>query len=83
MSKLRVTDRATYQTITWRVEDDESLYATADTYFVTCQETDIGEEWRIESDEEGLIDVESELGQEIKSLCETYEDFDMDGGYDG
>jgi hypothetical protein len=27
--------------------------------------------------------VDSELGNEIKSVCETYEDFDMDGGYNG
>ena len=74
---MKVTDKAVYHTITWRVETYE------DTYFVTCQENDFDETWRIESDLEGEIDVDSELGSEIKSVCETYEDFDMDGGYDG
>lgn len=76
MDKLRVIDRATYQTITWKLESDD------DTYHVACQETNIGEMWFIESDKTGMISVNSELGQEIKSVCETYEDFDMDGGYD-
>jgi len=75
--KFAVTDKAVYRTTHWRVETHE------DTYYVQCQEGDISDTWFIENDEEGSVNIESELGQEIKQVCEDYEDFDMDGGYDG
>ena len=74
---FKVTDKTVYRTTHWRVETDN------DTYFVQCQEGDISDTWFIESDEEGFVDIESELGEEIKRVCEDYEEFDMDGGYDG
>jgi hypothetical protein len=75
--KFTVTDKVVYRTTHWVVETYE------DTYRVQCQEGDISDTWFIESDLEGFIDNESELGQEIIKVCEDYEEFDMDGGYDG
>jgi len=75
--KFVVTDKTVYRTTHWRVETDN------DTYFVQCQEDDISDTWFIESDLEGFIDNESELGQEIIKVCEDFEEFDMDGGYAG
>ena len=75
--KFVVTDKTVYRTTHWRVETDN------DTYFVQCQEGDISDTWFIESDLEGFIDNESELGQEIIKVCEDFEEFDMDGGYGG
>ena len=71
--KFVVTDKTIYRTTHWRVETDD------DTYFVQCQEGDISDTWFIESDNAGYVDVESELGEEIKQVCEDYEEFDMDG----
>ena len=71
--KFVVTDKTIYRTTHWRVETDN------DTYFVQCQEGDISDVWFIESDNAGYVDVESELGEEIKQVCMDYEDFDMDG----
>jgi hypothetical protein len=68
-----VTDKTVYRTTHWRVETDN------DTYFIQCQEGDISDTWFIESDNAGYVDVESELGEEIKQVCEDYEEFDMDG----
>lgn len=73
MNSYVVTDKTVYRTIHWRVE------AENDTYFVQCQEGDISDTWFIESDNAGYVDVESELGEEIKQVCEDYEEFDMDG----
>lgn len=75
--KFVVTDKTIYRTTHWRVETNN------DTYFVQCQEGDISDTWFIESDNAGYVDVESELGQEIIKVCEDFEEFDMDGGYDG
>ena len=75
--KFAVTDKAVYRTTHWRVETN------GDTYYVQCQEGDISNTWLIESDNAGYVDVESELGQEIIKVCEDYEDWGMDGGYDG
>lgn len=74
---FKVTDKAVYRTTQWVVETYE------DTYRVQCQEGDTSDIWFIESDLEGSVNIESELGQEIKQVCEDYEDFDMDGGYGG
>jgi hypothetical protein len=74
---MKVTDKIVYCTTHWVVETYE------DTYRVQCQEGDISNVWFIESDLEGFIDNESELGQEIIKVCEDFEEFDMDGGYDG
>ena len=71
--KFVVTDKTVYRTTHWRVETDN------DTYYVQCQEGDISDTWFIESDNAGYVDVESELGEEIKQVCEDYEEFDMDG----
>jgi hypothetical protein len=71
--KFVVTDKTVYRTTHWRVETDD------DTYYVQCQEGDISDTWFIESDNAGYVDVESELGEEIKQVCEDYEEFDMDG----
>lgn len=71
--KFVVTDKTIYRTTHWRVETDD------DTYYVQCQEGDISDTWFIESDNAGYVDVESELGKEIKQVCEDYEEFDMDG----
>ena len=75
--KFTVTDKVVYRTTHWVVETYE------DTYRVQCQEGDISNVWFIESDLEGFIDNESELGQEIIKVCEDFEEFDMDGGYAG
>ncbi len=75
--KFTVTDKVVYRTTHWVVETYE------DTYRVQCQEGDISDTWFIESDLEGFIDNESELGQEIIKVCEDFEEFDMDGGYAG
>jgi len=75
--KFEVTDKTVYHTTHWRVETEN------DTYFVQCQEGDLGETWYIESDEDGPMDTGTELGRELIATCETYEEFDMDGGYNG
>ena len=75
--KFVVTDKTIYRTTHWRVETDN------DTYYVQCQEGDISDTWFIESDNAGYVDVESELGEEIKQVCEDFEEFDMDGGFAG
>jgi len=72
-----VTDKTVYHTTHWRVETEN------DTYFVQCQEGDLDETWYIESDEDGPMDTGTELGRELIATCEKYEDWGMDGGYDG
>jgi len=83
-SKYVVTDKTVYRTTHWCVETEN------DTYFVQCQEGDLDmlgvchdEIWYIESDEKGPIDKETELGHELITTCETYEDCDREGGYNG
>lgn len=69
---MKVTDRVVYKTIHWTVETEH------DTYHVQCQENDFDETWYISSDEEGSIDSDSELGQQIIDVCTDYEVFDAD-----
>jgi hypothetical protein len=71
--KYQVTDKVIYRTIHWTVEGPD------DVYYIQCQEDEIVDFWFITSDNEGTIDAKSELGQELREICETYEDFDMDG----
>ena len=70
--KYVVTDKTVYRTTHWRVECND------DTYFVQCQEGDMYDTWFIESDEEGSIDPESQLGHDLITTCEIYEDWNMD-----
>lgn len=69
----QVTDKVVYRTIHWTIETED------DTFYVQCQEDEILDSWYMTSDNEGSINVKSELGQKLKEVCETYEDFDMDG----
>lgn len=62
---MTITDRAVYKTIHWSIETED------DTYYVQCQEDDIYDTWYISSDKEGSIDNNSELGQKLRSICET------------
>jgi len=70
--KYQVTDRVLYKTIHWMVETSN------DTYRVICQEGDFDETWRIESDETGEVDINSDLGQKIIDVCTDYEITDAD-----
>lgn len=70
---MKVTDRVVYRTTFWTIETE------SDVYHVQCQEDEIYDTWHINSDEEGTIDVNSELGEQLKQVCEDYEEFDMDG----
>ena len=70
--KYVVTDRTVYRTTHWVVE------AGDEAYYVQCQEGDMYDTWEINSDNEGTIDIDTELGQELIERCETYEDWYMD-----
>jgi len=59
-----------YKTIHWTVETEN------DTYRVRCQEGDWDETWYIDSDENGDIDINSDLGQQIIDVCTDYEVID-------
>lgn len=67
---MQVTDRVLYKTIHWTVETEN------DTYNVQCQENDFDETWHISSDENGDIDINSDLGQQIIDVCTDYEVID-------
>lgn len=80
MSKLKnweITDRTVYRTTHWTIET-HSEDGNGDTYYVQCQEGDMYDTWEINSDNEGTIDIDTELGQELIERCETYEDWYMD-----
>lgn len=68
--KYQVTDRVLYRTIHWTVETDD------DTFYIRCQEGDFDETWYVESDNEGDIDINSELGRELIDVCTDYEVID-------
>lgn len=75
--KYVVTDRTVYRTTHWTIEI-HSEDGNGDTYYVQCQEGDMYDTWEINSDNEGTIDIDTELGQELIERCETYEDWYMD-----
>ena len=68
---FEITDRVVYKTTHWTIESEN------ETYHVQCQENDFDDTWYINSDEEGEIDIHTDLGQQ---LIEMYQfDWDMDG----
>ena len=69
----KITDKVIYRTIHWTVETEN------DTYYVQCQEDELYDFWYITSEEDGVIESDSELGQDLIKACEVYEDFDMEG----
>ena len=61
---FEITDKQIYRSIHWTVETGE------DTYFIQCQEDEIMDFWHIISDNDGIIDRESELGKQLIELCQ-------------
>ena len=73
---MKIADRRVYKTISWHITDEDEF--RDDTYYVTCQEGDVEDTWTIDSDEEGKIEVESELGKMLIALCEKFEQDDLE-----
>ena len=67
----QITDRVVYRTTNWTIESEENIY------YVQCQENDFDNSWYIRSEEDGDIDIHSELGQQLIEMCEF--DWEMDG----
>lgn len=60
---FQITDKVVYRTTIWTIETEE------DTYHVQCQEGELYDDWYITADNEGLIDNESGLGQQLLEMC--------------
>jgi hypothetical protein len=50
------------------------------TYRVICQEGEFDETWYIDSDNDGNIDIDSDLGKKIIDVCTDYEVIDAIDG---
>ena len=61
---FQIADKTIYRTILWTIESED------DTYYIRCQEDDIYDNWSVDSDEDGAIDPDSELGQKLIAMCE-------------
>jgi hypothetical protein len=74
---MQVTDRVLYKTIHWTVETENDTYKIV-LIQVIYQEGDWEETWYIDSEENGDIDINSDLGQQIIDVCTDYEVIDAD-----
>jgi hypothetical protein len=63
--EFQITDKQVYRSIYWDVETEN------DTYYVQLQEDQIMDFWFITSDNDGVIDTDSEIGKQLIELCKN------------
>jgi len=72
MSKLKnweIIDCAVYKTTHWQIETHPEE-GEGDIYYVRCEEDDFSNIWYVNSRNEGTIDDDTELFNELIEICE-------------
>jgi len=63
--EFQITDKQIYRSIYWDVETENDIYS------IQLQEDQIMDFWFITSDNDGVIDTDSEIGKQLIELCQN------------